>query len=360
MPEESAPRASASASSSRWSSSASSPRRSASRSGWRSTGSRRPPRRRPSTIDTLWDVLMIASVPIFVLVTVVVLFSVVEFRMRPGEETSTARRSTATPASRSSGPRSRRSSSSASCAYAYIVLRDIEKAPADAATSAWSTSPASSSPGPSSTTRAARRSHARSSTCPRRVGEVRRQVQGRHPRLLGPGVPHEDRRRARASRPTTASRRTARSATYPIVCAELCGLGHAFMRQTAHVLARADFDKPGSQKMTAQAAPPAAAAAAAAARPCDAKELFTKATPTRAPRPAAPATRWPTRAPTGQVGPEPRQGAQGQGRGLHQASRSSTPTRRSRRASRPASCRRTSAIRCRPSSSTPWSSTCRR
>src|SRR4051794_28240130 len=37
-------------------------------------------------IDTLWDVLIIASVPIFVLVTVIVGFSILEFRMRPGEE----------------------------------------------------------------------------------------------------------------------------------------------------------------------------------------------------------------------------------------------------------------------------------
>src|ERR1044072_6949697 len=37
-------------------------------------------------IDTLWDVLLIASVPIFVLVATVVLTSVIKFRMRPGEE----------------------------------------------------------------------------------------------------------------------------------------------------------------------------------------------------------------------------------------------------------------------------------
>src|SRR5262245_16209729 len=37
-------------------------------------------------IDTLWDVLIICSVPVFVMVSVVVLFSVVKFRMRPGEE----------------------------------------------------------------------------------------------------------------------------------------------------------------------------------------------------------------------------------------------------------------------------------
>jgi cytochrome c oxidase subunit 2 len=33
-----------------------------------------------------------------------------------------------------------------------------------------------------------------------------------------------------------------RLGTYPIVCAELCGLGHAFMRQNANVLTRQEFD----------------------------------------------------------------------------------------------------------------------
>jgi cytochrome c oxidase subunit II len=37
-------------------------------------------------VDTLYDVLLICSVPIFVLVETVVLFSVWKFRMRPGEE----------------------------------------------------------------------------------------------------------------------------------------------------------------------------------------------------------------------------------------------------------------------------------
>ena len=37
-------------------------------------------------IDTLWDVLLIASIPVFVMVQVIVLFSVWKFRMRPGEE----------------------------------------------------------------------------------------------------------------------------------------------------------------------------------------------------------------------------------------------------------------------------------
>ena len=38
------------------------------------------------TIDTLWDVLLIASVPIFVLVETIVLYCAIKFRMRPGEE----------------------------------------------------------------------------------------------------------------------------------------------------------------------------------------------------------------------------------------------------------------------------------
>src|SRR5436190_13122262 len=37
-------------------------------------------------IDTFWDVLVIASVPVFVLVTGIVLFSIWRWRMRPGEE----------------------------------------------------------------------------------------------------------------------------------------------------------------------------------------------------------------------------------------------------------------------------------
>jgi cytochrome c oxidase subunit II len=32
-----------------------------------------------------------------------------------------------------------------------------------------------------------------------------------------------------------------RNGAYPVVCAELCGLGHATMRQTAHVLPATEF-----------------------------------------------------------------------------------------------------------------------
>src|SRR3954449_661054 len=81
-------------------------------------------------IDTLWDVLLIASIPVFVGVMVVVLFSVVKFRMRPGEElrdgppihgnTRLEVIWTAVPAILLV----------ALCSYAYVVLHDIESAEA--------------------------------------------------------------------------------------------------------------------------------------------------------------------------------------------------------------------------------------
>ena len=81
-------------------------------------------------IDTLWDVLLIFSVPIFVLVETTVLYCAIKFRMRPGEElldgppihgnTRLEIIWTAIPAILLVGL----------CTYAYIVLTDIEKAPA--------------------------------------------------------------------------------------------------------------------------------------------------------------------------------------------------------------------------------------
>src|SRR4051795_10580428 len=81
-------------------------------------------------IDTFYDVLIIASVPVFVLVTSVVLYCVYRFRMRPGEEqmdgppihgnTRLEIIWTVIPAVLMLGL----------CTYAYVVLRDAEKAPA--------------------------------------------------------------------------------------------------------------------------------------------------------------------------------------------------------------------------------------
>src|SRR5689334_5190221 len=80
-----------------------------------------------SNVRTLYDVLLIASVPIFVLVETVVLYSVWKFRMKPGEEdkdgppihgnTRLEVLWTAIPAVLIVGL----------CTYAYTVLRSNEK-----------------------------------------------------------------------------------------------------------------------------------------------------------------------------------------------------------------------------------------
>ena len=60
--------------------------------------------------DRLYHVLVIASIPIFVLIVAVILYCVWQFHMRPGRGAQgRRRRSTATRAWRSSGRRSRRS-----------------------------------------------------------------------------------------------------------------------------------------------------------------------------------------------------------------------------------------------------------
>src|SRR3954451_305751 len=83
-------------------------------------------------IDTFYDVLIIASVPMFVLVTSVVLYCAYRFRMRPGEEnmdgppihgnTRLEIVWTIIPAVLMLGL----------CTYAYVTLHDAEAAPAAA------------------------------------------------------------------------------------------------------------------------------------------------------------------------------------------------------------------------------------
>ena len=148
-------------------------------------------------IDTFWDVLIICSVPVFVLVTTVVLFAARNFRMRPGEEhldgppihgnTRLEVIWTAIPAIMLV----------ALCTYAYLVLHDIEKAPAAGNERqvtvmgqqfTWTFD--YNEGGKKFSLGAALRARGR-------VGEVQRQDQGRPARLLGPGVADEDRRRPR-------------------------------------------------------------------------------------------------------------------------------------------------------------------
>src|SRR3954447_10546188 len=193
-------------------------------------------------IDTLWDVLIIASVPFFVLVAVVVLFSVKEFRMRPGQEnmdgppihgnTRLEIIWTSVPAVLIAGL----------CVYAYTVLRDIEKAPANAADTmivnvtgeqfTWTFEYAGQGG--------------------RKVKTSQLYVpEGKSIKFLihSKDVIHDFwvpawRVKIDAVPGITTSYRVTpdRLGRYPIVCAELCGLGHAFMRQTAHVVSQPAFN----------------------------------------------------------------------------------------------------------------------
>src|SRR6478735_2517138 len=194
-------------------------------------------------IDTLWDVLVIASVPVFVLVAVVVGFSVVKFRMRPGEEnldgpplhgnTRLEVIWTAVPATLIVGL----------VAYAYIVLHDIEKAPA-----AGKPERVVNVTGEQFTwTFAYNEGGKRFSTTQLYLpaGEsVKFDVHAKDVihdfwvpdfRLKIDAVPGI----------TTSYRVTPKNpqaiGAHDIVCAELCGLGHAFMRSTVHVMSQGNF-----------------------------------------------------------------------------------------------------------------------
>ena len=193
-------------------------------------------------IDTLYDVLVIASVPIFVLVTVVVLFSVINFRMRPGEEdldgppihgnTRLEVIWTAIPAILLVSL----------CTYAYITLTNIEEAPASGKERvvhvtgqqfAWTFS----------YNEGGKKFSTAQLYLP--AGEpVKFEVNSKD-------VIHDfwmpDFRMKIDAVPgiTTSYRITPKDpqaiGDHDIVCAELCGLGHAYMRQTAHILPKAKF-----------------------------------------------------------------------------------------------------------------------
>src|SRR3981081_2306979 len=80
-------------------------------------------------ISTLWDVLLIASVPVFVLVEVVVLYSVWKFRMRPGEEQKDGPPIHGNTMLEIIWPAIPALIIFSLVTYAYIVLVDIEKKP---------------------------------------------------------------------------------------------------------------------------------------------------------------------------------------------------------------------------------------
>jgi cytochrome c oxidase subunit 2 len=196
-------------------------------------------------IDTFYDILIIASVPMFVLVVSVVLYCALKFRMRPGQENM-------------DGPPIHGNTRLeviwtivpavmmlALCTYAYVILHDAEKAPAASAPKeldvtvvgeqfAWTffydgekgekrvASPQLYLPKDRSVLFHV---HTKDVLHDFWVPAFRWKIDA------VPGV-------------ETLYRVTPnRIGRYPVVCAELCGLGHATMRQNAHVMASADFDK---------------------------------------------------------------------------------------------------------------------
>src|ERR671923_561396 len=190
-------------------------------------------------IDTLWDVLLIASVPIFVLVETVVLYCAIKFRMKPGEElkdgppihgnTKLEIIWTAIPAILLVGL----------CTYAYVVLTDVEKAQANAMNVrvvgeqfTWNFYYR----GQDGKEIASPQLYLPANT------PVNFTVQSKDVihdfwvpafRMKIDAVPGID---------THLRVTPSRLGDYPVVCAELCGLGHSTMRQTAHVLTRSDWE----------------------------------------------------------------------------------------------------------------------
>src|SRR3954447_24139837 len=230
-------------------------------------------------IDTLWDVLIIASVPIFVLVVTVVLYSVWRFRMRPGEELADGPPIhgntrleviwTAVPAILLV----------ALCSYAYVVLRDVETAQAGemkirvvGEQFTWTFYYPGEGGG-------------------KEVASNQLYVPKGKPIIFdvqSKDVLHDFwvpafREKIDAVPAITPHIRVkpVKNGTYPVVCAELCGLGHAVMRQSANVVDPPAFDKwlsalrnkgrPGGEQP--------GGSAVAGGKPPDGKTLFTSVEP---------------------------------------------------------------------------------
>jgi cytochrome c oxidase subunit 2 len=216
-------------------------------------------------VDDLYDVLIWTSVPVFVTVSIIVLFSVRNFKMRPGEEqldgppihgnTRLEVIWTAIPAV----------ILVVLCSYAWIVLTDIEEAQAGemrinvvGQQFAWTFEYPQAGGKPIKSTQLYVPKN-------RPVRFYVKALDVIHDfwvpafRMKIDAVPGiETRYRVTPNR----------LGTYPVVCAELCGLGHAVMRSTTHVVTKAQFNT----WLAEQKAP---AAAAAGGGDIDGKKLFT-------------------------------------------------------------------------------------
>jgi cytochrome c oxidase subunit 2 len=191
--------------------------------------------------DDFYHVLVIASIPIFVLVTTVILYSVWRFRMKPGEElkdgppihgnTRLEVFWTALPTVLLLGLLS----------YSFVVLHENEKKPANeiqigvmGQQFAWTYEyPPSLTHGKAATSYDLYIPQGRSVEFNIRTKDVIHAFWVPAFRLQEDAVPGI----------TTHWRVTAnRLGTYPVVCNLLCGLGHALMRSRVHVVSQSRFE----------------------------------------------------------------------------------------------------------------------
>jgi cytochrome c oxidase subunit II len=191
--------------------------------------------------DELYHVLVIASIPIFVLVVTVILYSVWQFRMRPGEElkdgppihgnTRLEVFWTAIPAALLLSL----------VLYSFVVLRDNEKKPAEEITIgvtgqqfAWTFQyPPSVTGGVPVNSYELYVPEGESVNFQLHSKDVIHAFWIPAFRLQEDVVPGI----------TTQWRATPdRLGSYPIVCNLLCGLGHSLMRSTIHVVPKARFE----------------------------------------------------------------------------------------------------------------------
>ncbi len=223
-------------------------------------------------IDTLWDVLIICSVPIFVGVMTIVLYSVWRFRMRAGEEELDGQPIhgntrleivwTAIPAILLV----------ALCTYAYVVLTEIEDAKADEMSVrvvgeqfTW--------------TFFYKGSDGKEFASNQLYVPLGKPV---HFTVQSKDVIHDFwvpafRMKIDAVRGINTDLRVTPKelGDFPVVCAELCGIGHSAMRQSAHVLKPQDFEKWVSDRQAAAQGGGAAQPAGGGAAAPDGKALFT-------------------------------------------------------------------------------------
>jgi cytochrome c oxidase subunit 2 len=206
--------------------------------------------------DRLYHVLVIASIPIFVLVVTMILYSVWQFRMRPGEElkdgppihgnTRLEVFWTALPAALLLGL----------VGYSFAVLHENEKKPANeiqigvtARQFAWSYQyPSAVTGGAPITSNQLYVPKGRSVLFNIRSADVIHAFWIPAFRIQEDAVPGI----------TTHWRATPELlGTYPVVCNLLCGVGHSLMRSAIHVVPEARFRQwLGSQQSTAAGALP--------------------------------------------------------------------------------------------------------